>query len=162
MAGFFAFAPNRWHIAAMTTRSDYRAFRQIPTRWMDNDAYGHVNNVVYYSWFDTAVNAWLIERGLLDIHTGNPIGLVVETGCQYHRSVAFPETVEAGIRIARLGNSSVHWEVGLFTPGHDAPAATGHFVHVYVDRDSRRPMPLPTAWRQALLPLVVAPEPHTP
>ncbi|MEI6486438.1 MAG: thioesterase family protein [Sphingomonadales bacterium] len=146
----------------MTTRADYPAHRMIPTRWMDNDAYGHVNNVVYYSWFDTAVNAWLIETGLLDIHGGNPIGLVVETGCQYHRSVAFPETVEAGIRIAKLGNSSVRWEVGLFTAGHDTPAATGHFVHVYVDRDSRRPMALPPAWRAALIPLVVAREPDTP
>jgi acyl-CoA thioester hydrolase len=141
----------------MTTRSDYRATRLIPTRWMDNDAYGHVNNVVYYSWFDTVVNAWLIEAGLLDIHHGNPIGLVVETGCRYHRSVAFPETVEACIRIANLGNSSVRWEVGLFTAGHDGPAAEGHFIHVYVDRDTRRPSPLPEAWRQVLLPLVVAP-----
>jgi acyl-CoA thioester hydrolase len=137
-------------------RADYRAFRSIPTRWMDNDAYGHVNNVVYYSWFDTAVNAWLIESGLLDIHHGNPIGLVVETGCKYSRSVAFPETVEAGVRIARLGSSSVRWEVGLFTTGHDAPAAEGHFVHVYVDRDTRRPAPLPDNWRQVLQPLVVA------
>jgi acyl-CoA thioester hydrolase len=140
----------------MSSRSDYRANRFIPTRWMDNDAYGHVNNVVYYSWFDTAVNAWLIENGLLDIHHGNPIGLVVETGCRYHRSVAFPESVEAGLRIAKLGNSSVRWEVGLFTAGHEAPAAEGHFVHVYVDRETRRPAPLPQAWRQALMPLVVA------
>ena len=138
-------------------RSDYRARRLIPTRWLDNDAYGHVNNVVYYSWFDTAVNAWLIEAGLLDIQHGNPIGLVVETGCHYHRSVAFPETVEAHLRIAKLGRSSVRWEVGLFSAGHDGPAAEGHFVHVYVDRATRRPSPLPAAWRQALLPLVVAP-----
>jgi acyl-CoA thioester hydrolase len=137
-------------------RSAYRAFRAIPTRWMDNDAYGHVNNVVYYSWFDTAVNAWLIEHGLLDILHGNPIGLVVETGCRYQRSVAFPETVEAGLRIAKLGNSSVRWEVGLFTHGHDTPAAEGHFIHVYVDRVTRRPVPLPDAWRQLLSPLVVA------
>ncbi len=146
----------------MSSRSDYRAHRLIPTRWMDNDAYGHVNNVVYYSWFDTAVNAWLIEAGLLDIHHGNPIGLVVETGCQYSRSVAFPETVEAHLRIAKLGSSSVRWEVGLFTAGHDGPAAQGHFVHVYVDRVSRRPSPLPDAWRQLLMPLVVAPTPATP
>jgi acyl-CoA thioester hydrolase len=140
----------------MNRRSDYRAMRTIPTRWMDNDAYGHVNNVVYYSWFDTVVNAWLIENGLLDIQGGNPIGLVVETGCRYHRSVAFPETVEACIRIARLGNSSVRWDVGLFTAGHDGPAAEGHFIHVYVDRVTRRPVPLPDAWRQLLSPLVVA------
>ena len=146
----------------MNSRSDYRVHRLIPTRWMDNDAYGHVNNVVYYSWFDTVVNAWLIEQGLLDIHHGNPIGLVVETGCRYNRSVAFPETVEAGLRIAKLGNSSVRWEVGLFTAGHETPAAEGHFVHVYVDRETRRPAPLPDAWRQALLPLVVAPNAATP
>ena len=139
----------------MTARSDYRAHRIIPTRWMDNDAYGHVNNVVYYSWFDTVVNAWLIEAGLLDIHHGNPIGLVVETGCRYHRPVAFPEAVEAGIRITKLGNSSVRWEVGLFTAGHDDPAAEGHFVHVYVDRETRRPAVLPQAWHNRLLPLVV-------
>ena len=146
----------------MNSRSDYRVHRLIPTRWMDNDAYGHVNNVVYYSWFDTVVNAWLIEQGLLDIHHGNPIGLVVETGCRYNRSVAFPEIVEAGLRIAKLGNSSVRWEVGLFTAGHEAPGAEGHFVHVYVDRETRRPAPLPDAWRQALLPLVVAPNAATP
>ena len=146
----------------MNSRSDYRVHRLIPTRWMDNDAYGHVNNVVYYSWFDTVVNAWLIEQGLLDIHHGNPIGLVVETGCRYNRSVAFPETVEAGLRIAKLGNSSVRWEVGLFTAGHEAPAAEGHFFHVYVDRETRRPAPLPDAWRQVLLPLVVAPNAATP
>jgi acyl-CoA thioester hydrolase len=147
---------------ARMSRSDYRVSRTIPTRWMDNDAYGHVNNVVYYSWFDTAVNAWLIEHGLLDIHAGNPIGLVVETGCRYHRSVAFPESVEAHLRIARLGNSSVRWEVGLFTAGCDAPAAEGHFVHVYVDRDTRRPAALPGSWRQLLLPLVVAQDVPTP
>jgi acyl-CoA thioester hydrolase len=138
-------------------RDDYRAFRVIATRWMDNDVYGHVNNVIYYSWFDTVVNGWLVENGLLDIEKGNPIGLVVETGCQYHRSVAFPAPIEAGVRIARLGNSSVRWEVGIFTDGHDAPAATGFFVHVYVDRVSRRPAPLPDAWRQRLAQLVVAP-----
>jgi acyl-CoA thioester hydrolase len=137
------------------SRSDYRAFRTIATRWMDNDAYGHVNNVVYYSWFDTVVNAWLVEAGLLDITGGATIGLVVETGCRYHRSVAFPEAIDAGIRIARLGNSSVRWEVGIFTQGHDEPAATGFFVHVYVDRTSRRPAPLPDAWRDRLAELVV-------
>jgi acyl-CoA thioester hydrolase len=139
------------------SRSDYRAFRTIATRWMDNDAYGHVNNVVYYSWFDTVVNAWLVEAGLLDITGGATIGLVVETGCQYHRSVAFPEAIEAGIRVARLGNSSVRWEVGIFTQGHDEPAATGFFVHVYVDRVSRRPAPLPATWRDRLAELLVPP-----
>ncbi len=137
------------------SRNAYRALRAIPTRWMDNDAYGHVNNVVYYSWFDTAVNALLVERGLLDIQHGATIGLVVETGCRYHRSVAFPETVEAGVRIARLGNSSIRWEVGLFTAGHEAPCAEGHFVHVYVARDSRRPQPLSETWRATLADLVL-------
>lgn len=141
----------------MSNRSQYRAMRAIPTRWMDNDAYGHVNNVVYYSWFDTAVNAWLIDAGLLDIQHGNPIGLVVETGCRYHRAVAFPDLVEAHLRIDRLGNSSVRWAVGLFTAGYDGPAAEGHFVHVYVDRVTRRPLALPHGWRQLLGPLVVAP-----
>lgn len=131
-------------------RADYRAFRTIPTRWMDNDAYGHVNNTVYYSWFDTAVNALLVEWGLLDILHGEVIGLVAETGCVYHRSVAFPQSVEVGVRIARLGTSSVRWEIGLFTAGHEAPAAAGFFVHVYVDREGRRPAPLPAAWRARL------------
>jgi acyl-CoA thioester hydrolase len=132
------------------SRADYPVFRTIPTRWMDNDAYGHVNNVVYYSWFDTAVNAFLVESGLLDIQAGATIGLVVETGCRYHRSVAFPENVEAGVRIARLGNSSIRWEVGLFTAESDTPVAEGFFVHVYVDRATRRPMSLPVEWRARL------------
>lgn len=133
------------------TRADYRALRTIATRWMDNDAYGHVNNVVYYSWFDTAVNALLVEWGLLDIQNGTTIGLVLETGCTYARSVAFPELVETGVRVAKIGNSSVRWEVGIFTQGHEAPAATGFFVHVYVDRATRRPQPLPDAWRARLV-----------
>ena len=137
-------------VAVTETRADYRAFRQIATRWMDNDAYGHVNNVVYYSWFDTAVNALLVEWGLLDIQNGQVIGLVVETGCHYARSVAFPEIVETGVRIARIGTSSVRWEVAIFTQGFEAPAATGYFVHVYVDRMARRPLPLPDAWRTRL------------
>jgi acyl-CoA thioester hydrolase len=131
-------------------RSAYRAYRSIPTRWMDNDVYGHVNNVVYYSWFDTAVNAHLVETGLLDIHTGTMIGLVVETGCRYARSFAFPETIEAGIRVAHLGTSSVCFEVGLFAAGQQAAAAEGFFVHVYVDRETRRPVPLPPEWRAGL------------
>lgn len=138
------------------SRDDYRAFRAIPTRWADNDAYGHVNNVVYYAWFDTAVNAWLVEVGLLDIAKGGVIGLVVETGCRYHRAVAFPDAVEVGIRVSRIGNSSVRWEVGIFTPGHAEPAATGFFVHVYVDRVSRRPAPLSEAWRAQLAELLMA------
>ena len=131
-------------------RDAYRHFRDIPTRWADNDVYGHVNNVVYYSWFDTAVNAYLIEAGALDIHAGRVIGLVVETGCRYARALAFPETVEAGIRVARIGTSSVRYEVGLFARGDAEAAAEGFFVHVYVDRDTRRPAPLPPELRAAL------------
>ena len=131
-------------------RDAYRVFRTIGTRWMDNDVYGHVNNVVYYSWFDTAVNAWLIERGVLDMHGGDTIGLVIETQCNYFASLAFPQTVEAGIRVARLGNSSVRYEVGLYAQGAEFSAAQGHFVHVYVDRQTRRPVPLPAPLRAAL------------
>jgi len=123
-------------------RSDYKAFRSIGTRWQDNDVYGHVNNVVYYSWFDTAVNAFLIEHGVLDIHAGQTIGLVIETHCNYFSPLAFPETVEAGIRVARLGRTSVRYEVGLFARGQDIAAAQGHFIHVYVDRQTRRPVSL--------------------
>ena len=131
-------------------RAAYKIFRSISTRWMDNDVYGHVNNVVYYSWFDTAVNAALIEQGLLDIHGGQTIGLVIETQCNYFAPLAFPQTIEAGIRVAKLGNSSVRYEVGLFAQGEPMTAAKGHFVHVYVDRHSRRPVPLPTALKQFL------------
>ncbi len=131
-------------------REAYKAFRPITTRWMDNDVYGHVNNVVYYSWFDTAVNATLIEQGVLDIHAGQTIGLVIETQCNYFAPLAFPQTIEAGIRVARLGTSSVRYEVGLFAPGEPLTAAKGHFVHVYVDRASRRPVPLPAPLKQFL------------
>jgi acyl-CoA thioester hydrolase len=131
-------------------RDSYKAFRAITTRWMDNDVYGHVNNVVYYSWFDTAVNATLIEQGVLDIHHGQTIGLVVETQCHYFAPLAFPQTIEAGIRVAKLGNSSVRYEVGLFAQGEPLTAARGHFVHVYVDKDTRRPVPLPAPLKQYL------------
>jgi len=131
-------------------RSAYKAFRSIGTRWMDNDAYGHVNNVVYYSWFDTAVNAYLIEHGVLDIHHGQAIGLVVETQCNYFAPLAFPQTVEAGLRVARLGSTSVRYEVALFAQDQDLCAARGHFVHVYVDRESRRPVSLPDPLKQLL------------
>ena len=131
-------------------RSAYRVFRTLTTRWMDNDAYGHVNNVVYYSWFDTAVNAYLIEHGALDVQDGAVIGLVVETQCNYFSPLAFPQTVEAGIRVARLGQSSVRYEVGLFAQGEPLCAARGHFVHVYVDRLSRRPVALPEKLKTAL------------
>ena len=131
-------------------RSAYKAFRSIGTRWMDNDAYGHVNNVVYYSWFDTVVNAHLIEHGVLDIHHGQAIGLVVETQCNYFAPLAFPQTVEAGLRVARLGSTSVRYEVALFAQDQDLCAARGHFVHVYVDRVSRRPVSLPDPLKQLL------------
>ena len=131
-------------------RSAYPVFRTITTRWMDNDAYGHVNNVVYYSWFDTAVNAYLIENGVLDIHHGASIGLVVETQCNYFAPLAFPQTIEAGIRVAHQGTSSVRYEVGLFAQGEPLTAARGHFVHVYVDRHSRRPVPLSAPFQNVL------------
>ncbi|MBX3654698.1 MAG: acyl-CoA thioesterase [Ramlibacter sp.] len=131
-------------------RDRYRAFRTIGTRWMDNDAYGHVNNVIYYSWFDTAVNAHLIEQGVLDIHHGETIGLVIETQCNYFASLAFPQNVEAGLRVAHMGTSSVRYEVGLFAEGAPLCAARGHFVHVYVDRQTRRPVPLPAPLKAVL------------
>ena len=136
-------------------RSAYRVFRPISTRWADNDVYGHVNNVVYYSWFDTAVNAHLIDQGVLDIHAGATIGLVIETQCNYFAPLAFPQPVEAGIRVARLGSSSVRYEVGLFAYGEPLSAAAGHFVHVYVDRLTRRPVPMPDALRSVLQALVM-------
>ncbi|GKX33149.1 MAG: thioesterase [Rhizobiaceae bacterium MnEN-MB40S] len=132
------------------TRSDFQLFRPLQTRWSDNDIYGHMNNVVHYLLFDTAVNGWLIDRGLLDIRNGDTIGLVVETGCQYFREIMFPDSVSAGIRVARLGNSSVTYEVGLFANEDDGAAAQGRFVHVYVDRETRRPKPLPDDWRTSL------------
>lgn len=131
-------------------RGNYKAFRVIGTRWMDNDAYGHVNNVVYYSWFDTAVNAHLIEQGALDIQHGETIGLVVETHCNYFSSVEFPQAVEAGLRVAHMGKSSVRYEIGLFVQGQPMTAAKGHFVHVYVDRHTRRPVPLPAKLKSVL------------
>ncbi len=131
-------------------RSAYAHIRSLSTRWMDNDVYGHINNVVYYSFFDTAVNGYLIEAGALDIHAGEVIGLVIETQCNYFAPLAFPQTIEAGLRVAHLGKSSVRYEVGLFAQGEELCAARGHFVHVYVDRDSRRPVALPAALLQAL------------
>ncbi len=136
-------------------RSDYKHFSAITTRWMDNDAYGHINNVVYYSFFDTVVNRYLIEGGFLDIERSGVIGLVVETACRYARPIAFPESVTAALRVAHIGNSSVRYEVGLFRGEEDGAAAEGHFVHVYVDRESRRPAPLPDALRRILEPLFV-------
>ena len=137
------------------TRADYRWFLSIPTRWMDNDVYGHVNNVVYYSYFDTVVNRMLITQGLLDIEHSPTIGLCVESHCTFAASLAFPETVEAGLRIGRLGTSSVRYEIGLFRDQIEAPAATGHFVHVFVDRVTRRPVPLDETARSILGRLMV-------
>jgi acyl-CoA thioester hydrolase len=131
-------------------RSAYRVFRSIGTRWMDNDAYGHVNNVVYYSWFDTVVNGHLIEQGALDVQHGEVIGLVIETRCNYFSSIAFPQTVEAGLRVAHIGRSSVRYEVGLFVKGEPLTAARGHFVHVYVERSTRRPAALPEKLKSVL------------
>jgi acyl-CoA thioester hydrolase len=136
-------------------RERYRHLSEIPTRWMDNDVYGHVNNATYYSYFDTAVNRWLIEHGLLDLERSAVIGIVVETLCRFHRSLAFPDVVEAALRVARVGNSSVRWEIGLFRRGDAEVAATGHFVHVYVDRATMRPVPVPPDVRAAVAPLVV-------
>ncbi|MEO7411542.1 MAG: thioesterase family protein [Sphingomicrobium sp.] len=131
-------------------RESYRHFTTITTRWSDNDAYGHVNNTIYYQWFDSAVNALLVGSGLLDIANGDPIGLVVETGCTYFTPLRFPGNVEVGIAVDRLGGSSVTYRIGVFAAGAAEPAAQGHFIHVYVGRQSRRPVPLPDEWRSKL------------
>ena len=131
-------------------RSDFRRFSTMQTRWMDNDVYGHLNNVVYYSLFDTAVNAYLIGAGALDMRAGAVIGLVAETHCNYFAPLAFPVPVDAGLRVARIGASSVRYEIGLFAHGEASSAAHGHFVHVYVDRVTRRPVALPPALQHAL------------
>ena len=131
-------------------RTAYRHFRAIATRWMDNDMYGHVNNVVYYSYFDTVVNQYLLEQGVLDIARGPVIGLVVETQCNYFSPIAFPDAVHAGLRVATLGSSSVRYEVGVFRNDNALASAQGHFVHVYVDRLNRRPVDLPKELREAL------------
>jgi acyl-CoA thioester hydrolase len=134
---------------------DYPHRRAIPTRWKDYDVYGHVNNVEYYSFFDTVINAWLVEEGGLDIHVGAVIGLCAESHCTFHAPLAFPETVRAALRVGHLGRSSVRYEIGLFGETGDAPAATGWFVHVFVDRAARRAVEIPAPLRQALERLVV-------
>jgi len=131
-------------------RTAYRHFQLIPTRWMDNDVYGHVNNVVYYSYFDTVVNQYLIEQGVLEFESSPVIGLVVETMCRYFKPITFPDRVHAGLRVAKLGTSSVRYEIGLFRNEDDSCAAQGHFVHVYVERTTRRPAPLLPPMRGAL------------
>lgn len=141
---------------AEPTRADYRHTLLIPTRWMDNDLYGHVNNATYYSFFDTVINRYLIDAGGLDINGGPIIGLAVETHCQFHRPLAFPQPVEACLRVGKLGTSSVRYEVGLFSSDKDGPAASGYFVHVFVDRQTRRPTPLPPGLRAALARLLIA------
>ncbi|MGI9317245.1 MAG: acyl-CoA thioesterase [bacterium] len=136
-------------------RDRYQYFSTITTRWMDNDPYVHVNNVVYYSWFDTAVNGYLIEQGALDIRTGEVVGLVVETSCQYFSPVAFPDVVCAGLRVAKLGSSSVRYEVGIFRNDQREASAQGYFVHVYVDRESQKPVAIPQNIRDKLTSLQV-------
>ena len=131
-------------------RSAFKAWRIHATRWADNDAYGHVNNTVFYQWFDSAVNGWLIDAGLLDIEKGDPIGLVVETRCSYFAPLSFPELVEVGLAVAEIGRSSVRYRVGIFAAGGMETAAHGEFVHVYVDRATRRPVPVPDEWRAKL------------
>ena len=138
---------------APPTRDAYPYFTTVDTRWMDNDAYGHVNNVVYYSFFDTAVNRWLIERGVLDIQASGAIGLVVETGCRYFQPTTFPDRITAGLRVAHIGTSSVRYEIALFRNDAHEAAAAGHFVHVYTDRATGRPTPIPDAVRQVLVTL---------
>ena len=135
---------------APASRGDFRIWRKVTTRWADNDAYGHVNNTVYYEWFDSAVNAWMVEQGMLDIANGDTIGLVVETRCSYFAPLAFPQEVEVGLRVAELGRSSIRYRIGIFATGEELAAAQGQFVHVVVDRASRRPVEIPDAWRRAL------------
>jgi len=131
-------------------RAAYRHFLPIQTRWNDNDVYGHVNNVVYYSWFDTVVNEYLIASGALDIQASAVVGLVVATQCSYFSELAFPQRVDAGLRVAHVGTASVRYEVALFAQQQDLASAQGHFIHVYVDRASRRPVPLQPALRAAV------------
>ncbi len=136
-------------------RGDYRHFQPITTRWHDNDVYGHVNNVTYYSFFDTAVNTYLIEQGGLDIHDGEVVGFVVSSACDYFASIAFPECIEVGLRVGKLGNSSVQYELAVFKLGEGEPCAAGRFVHVFVDRASNQPVAIPPALRAALEQLLV-------
>lgn len=140
------------------TRAAYPHFLAVPTRWMDNDVYGHVNNVVYYSYFDTVVNRYLIDEGVLDIARSEVIGLVVNTQCSYFASITFPQEVEGGLRVVHIGKSSVRYQIGLFVAGSENPAAVGDFTHVYVDRASGRPVALPPALRGVLEAIFVAPE----
>jgi acyl-CoA thioester hydrolase len=132
------------------TREDYKVFYPVTTRWSDNDIYGHVNNVSYYSYFDTVANRYLIEEGGLDITDGSIVGYVVNSGCQYHSPITYPETIEAGVRVDRLGNSSVQYGIAIFREGEPEAAAHGHFVHVFVERAQNRSVPIPRNLREAL------------
>lgn len=132
------------------TRRDFKVWASFNTRWADNDAYGHVNNTVYYQWFDSAVNGWLVSQGLLDIAAGDPIAIVVETRCTYAAPLAFPQGVEVGLAVAELGTSSIRYRIGVFAAGSETAAAQGEFVHVVVDRVRRRPVPIPADWRTKL------------
>lgn len=136
-------------------RADYRHFQPITTRWHDNDIYGHVNNVTYYSFFDSAVNSYLIERGGLDIHDGEVVGFVVSSSCDYFASIAYPDLIEIGVRVGKLGNSSVQYELAVFKAGAEEACAAGRFVHVFVDRASNQPVPIPGGLREALGQLLV-------
>ena len=137
------------------TRDRYPHFMTLHTRWSDNDIYGHVNNVTYYSYFDTVVNCFLIDAGGLDIQTGDAIGFAVETMCKFRQPLAYPEAIDAGLRVGKLGNSSVRFEIGIFRQGEDEASAAGHFVHVFVDRTSNKPIPIPDQIRRALESIVV-------
>ena len=132
------------------TRDRYAEFVPIMTRWMDNDLYNHVNNVVYYSFFDTAVNGYMVQAGVLDLESSRVIGLVVETACQYFSPISFPDLVYCGLRVAHLGTSSVRFEIGVFRNEENVAAAQGHFVHVTCDRETHRPVPMPADMRAAL------------
>ena len=132
------------------TRAEFKVWRVMTSRWADNDAYGHINNTVYYEWFDSAVNAWMVEQGMLDIENGDPIALVVETRCTYAAPLAFPEPVEIGLAVTELGRSSIRYRIGIFARKAENAAAEGKFVHVVVDRSTRRPVEIPNDWRQKL------------
>ncbi|ARU90224.1 thioesterase family protein [Pseudomonas sp. M30-35] len=139
---------------AQHLRTDYRHLQVVTTRWHDNDIYGHVNNVTYYSYFDSAVNSYLIEVGGLDIHNGEVVGFVVSSSCDYFASIAFPDQIELGLRVGKLGNSSVQYELAVFKQGEELACAAGRFVHVFVDRQSNRPVPIPEQLRRALAELL--------
>ncbi len=141
--------------SSIPARSDYKVFYPITTRWSDNDVYGHVNNVIYYSYFDTAANRYLIEEGGLDIGEGKIVGFVVNSGCQYHAPISYPEPIEAGLRVEKLGNSSVQYGIAIFKPGVEQAIAHGHFVHVFVDREADKSVSIPANLRAALQRIVV-------